>query len=174
MVKCTDAGDNIPDDLVHAIELCYNKHGLDITEIKIEGESKEYGACRFMIQGKHILFRISKITPTKTGQFVTIWKRNSKGITQPFDATDAIDFVIISSREGKHLGQFIFPRSILLTKGIMANGNKPGKRGIRVYPPWSVVTNRQAGSTQSWQMEYFVNIEPQNEFKQSRVEVLFG
>lgn len=172
-MKNAGAGNTTPGELARAIEL-YSKYDLNVTEIKIESESKEYDACRFMMNNKRILFRTAKTTPTKAGQFVTIWKRNSKGITQPFDATDAIDFVIISSREGKHFGQFIFPKSILLTKGILANGGKPGKRGIRVYPPWSVVTNKQANSTQSWQTKYFVNIEPQNEFNQSRVEALFG
>jgi hypothetical protein len=172
-MKNADVGDTIPYELATAIDLCYSKHGLNITEIKIEKESKEYDACSFMIQDKRILFRTAKTTPTKTGQFVTIWKRNSKGITQPFDESDAIDFFIISSRDGKNFGQFIFPKSILLIKGILANSGKSGKRGIRVYPPWSIVTSKQANDTQTWQTKHFVNIEPNNEFDQNRMETLF-
>ena len=40
-----------------------------------EAESVDYGACRAELDGKRLVLRVAKTTPTKTGQFVTIWKR---------------------------------------------------------------------------------------------------
>jgi hypothetical protein len=53
---------------------------------------------------------------------------------------------------------FIFPKSIAIEKGIVTNGNKEGKRAIRVYPPWDVTTSKQAQKTQKWQLDYFLKI----------------
>ena len=150
---------SIHSDLKAVKELVYDKCGFDLTNLKQNIESKEYGACTFELNGKTIQQRVSKITPTKTGQFVTIWKRNNEGVTQPFDLTDEIDFVIISSQNGDACGQFIFPKSVLLDKGIITGNGKKGKLGIRVYPPWDTATNKQAEKTQFWQTKYFVRID---------------
>jgi hypothetical protein len=74
----------IHSDLKVAKELVYDKCGFDLTDPKLNSESSEYGACSFGLNGKKIQHRVSKITPTKTGQFVAIWKRNKDGITEPF------------------------------------------------------------------------------------------
>lgn len=103
----------------------------------------------FELDGQKIIGRISKITPTKTGQFVTIWKRNKKGTTEPFDIQDDFEFIIIISKSGESIGQFIFPKSVLAEKGIISQDKKNGKRGIRMYPPWDTVTNKQAAKTQT-------------------------
>jgi hypothetical protein len=47
----------------------------------------------------------------------------------------------------------------LAEKGIISQDKKNGKRGIRVYPPWDTVTNKQASKTQNWQVKHFVAIE---------------
>jgi hypothetical protein len=143
-------------------KLVYNKFSFDLVGLNIEDESQEYGACSFKINGKAIQFRVSKITPKKVGQFVTIWKRNEQGITQPFEETDQIDFIVISSRNGDNFGQFIFPKSVLVDKGIITGKNKEGKRGIRVYPSWDKPINKQAIKSQSWQIKYFENIQDNN------------
>ncbi|TEB40617.1 hypothetical protein D0809_29700, partial [Flavobacterium circumlabens] len=97
----------------------------------------EYSAYRFQLNGKNICYREAKITPTKTGQFVTLWKRNQSSKTiEPFDASDAIDYIIISVRKQELFGQFIFPKSVLLAKGIFSTDAKEGIRATRVYPPW--------------------------------------
>jgi hypothetical protein len=139
----------------------YAKCGFTITNLKLHSESSEYGACSFELDGLKVEYRVSKITPTKTGQFVTIWKRNNKGITAPFDFSD-LDFIIITSKSGDKIGQFIFPKSILAEKGIISQNDKSGKRGIRVYPPWDSATSKQAEQTQRWQTNYFVQLEPDN------------
>lgn len=143
-------------------KLVYDKFNLDLVGLSIEDESQEYGACSYKINGKAVQFRVSKITPKKAGQFVTIWKRNEQGITQPFEETDQIDFIVISSRNGHNFGQFIFPKSVLIDKEIITRKNKEGKRGIRVYPPWDKPINKQAIKTQSWQIRYFENIQDNN------------
>src|SRR5258708_5952015 len=90
----------------------------------------------FNLNGFFIRFRVAKITPTKIGQFVTLWKRIGNGPTQPYDTSDTVDFFIISTRKDDHFGQFVFPKSVLSEQGILSINGKGGKRGIRVYPPW--------------------------------------
>lgn len=149
---------SINNDLKIANELIYNQLNSEITNPKLNTENKEYGACSFELNGKKIQYRVSKITPTKNGQFVTIWKRNQNGITEPFDINDEIDFIIISVRSGDNLGQFIFPKWVLANKEIITQNGKSGKRGIRVYPLWDKPKNKQAEKTQSWQINYFLTI----------------
>jgi hypothetical protein len=146
-------------DLKFAIEFAYKPCGLEVQYFSQNAESAEYGACSFELQAKVIEHRISKITPTKTGQFVSIWTRGKDGLTQPFDVSDTFDFVIISAKSGDNFGQFIFPKSVLVSKGIVSSNWRVGKRGIRVYPPWDAVNSTQAGYTQEWQSNYFVNIQ---------------
>ena len=149
-------------DLKVVKELVYDKCGFSLTNLKLNSESVEYGACSFELDGHRVEHRTSKITPTKTGQFVTIWKRNKNGVTEPFDILDDIDFVVIISKSRNNIGQFIFPKSVLADKGIISKNGKDGKRGIRVYPSWDTVTNKQAEKTQSWQIKYFVIIKSDN------------
>ncbi|MEO8760349.1 MAG: MepB family protein [Bacteroidia bacterium] len=147
----------IPSDLVLVIT-SFSKYGLDVSQLKAEDESADYGAYTFILDGKRIVFRVAKITPTKTGQFVTLWKRKHKDAPiEPFEVEDDIDFFIISARNGNYFGQFIFPRSVLHSKGILSDKNKEGKRAIRVYPPWDKTANKQATKTQQWQLNYFLD-----------------
>ena len=139
-------------------ELVFDKCGFNLTNIHHSKESLEYAACSFQLNGKSIQFRSSKITPTKTGQFVTIWKRNNDGITEPFDTSDDIDFLIITSKSSDNFGLYIFPKSVLIENGIITNNSKKGKRGMRVYPTWDMAQNKQAERTQRWQTKHFINI----------------
>lgn len=139
-------------------KLIYNKGGFQLSNWNQHTESSEYCASSFLLNHKKIEYRVSKITPTKTGQFVTIWKRNKNGITEPYDATDDFDFIIITARKDDNMGQFIFPKNVLVDKGIITYKDKVGKRGIRVYPPWDKTTSNQAVKTQKWQTNYFLTI----------------
>lgn len=145
-------------DLKFAKALVYDKCGFAMTNLKLNSEGEAYGACTFQLNANKIEYRVSKITPTKTGQFVAIWKRNMAGITAPFHVLDDIDFFIITSKNCDNFGQFIFPKSVLAAKGIISTKDKGGKRGIRVYPPWDIVTNKQAERSQKWQTQYFLTI----------------
>ncbi|MBK7233781.1 MAG: MepB family protein [Saprospiraceae bacterium] len=164
---------SIHSDLKVVKELVYDKCGFDLTNLKQNLESVEYGACSFELNGKAIQHRVSKTTPTKTGQFVTIWKRNKDGITEPFDISDNIDFIIITSKSGTNFGQFIFPKSALADNGIITRNGKIGKRGIRVYPPWDITTNKQAEKSQYWQTKYFLTIKNDNSTDLNLTKKLF-
>jgi len=152
----------VPVEPKTAVELIFDNCGFYLTNLQLSAESLEYGACSFELNSKRCQYRVSKITPTKTGQFVTIWKRNKDGITAPFDISDDLDFIIIAAKRSDSQGLFIFPKSILAQKGIISTNSKHGKRGIRVYPPWDMVANKQAGQTQIWQTKYFVAMDGGN------------
>ena len=145
-------------DLKLVKELIYEKCNFNLKNPKLDTESVEYGACTFELDGKKIEHRVSKITLTKNGQFVTIWKRNQDGITESFDIADEIDFIFITARSGDHFGQFIFSKRILADNGIISQNGKSGKRGIRVYPPWDKPKSKQAEKTQNWQLNFFLTI----------------
>lgn len=152
----------------------YDKCGFNLTNLKLNSESAEYGACTFELNGLKIIHRISKITPTKTGQFVTIWKRNKNGLTEPFDILDDFDYIVITSKYNERIGQFIFPKLVLAEKGIITQNKKDGKRGIRVYPTWDTVTNKQAEKSQNWQTKYFIEIKTDNTINLSLIKKLYN
>jgi hypothetical protein len=147
----------IPKDLIVIQEILFDSCNFQISQPVLEAESSEYGACTFDLNNLNIRFRSAKITPTKTGQFVTLWKRINQGPIQPFDSTDPIDLFIISTRKDNQFGLFIFPKSILITKEIVSD-TKEGKRAIRVYPPWDITASKQAQKTQKWQLDYFLEV----------------
>lgn len=143
-------------------KLVFKPCGLELTNVKPELESQEYFAHDFQLNSQNIKFRTAKITPTKTGQFVTIWKRNEKGITTPFSVSDHFDFYIIATRQQQNFGIFIFPKTVLHENKILSDKIRDGKRGIRVYPSWDLTTNKQAQKTQLWQIKYFLEISQDN------------
>lgn len=132
--------------------------GLRLDNYTEENESKDYGACRFEIKGLKIVSRNAKITPTKIGQFVTLWKRLKSGPIAPFHERDAIDLLAINVENGKQLGQFVFPKSVLCARGVFSTMTREGKRGIRVYPPWDKPASKTALKTQAWQLKYFIEL----------------
>lgn len=141
-----------------ALHDLYLPAGLQLTgPIVAEAESAEYGACRFALEGHSIVFRVAKITPTKTGQFVTLWKRPAPGSDiAPLDAADAVHFVVIAVFDGTQRGQFIFSRDLLIERGVMSRDGEGGKRALRVYPPWSTPTAKDAIRTRQWQLRCFL------------------
>lgn len=136
----------------------YDKCAFKITNFRNELESKEYDACQFELNGLTIISRNAKITPKKVGQFVTFWKRRKNEPIEPFRETDSIDFYIVNVRTENEFGQFVFPKSILIKKGIISTEKKEGKRAFRVYPKWDKVKSKQAKKTQEWQLNYFYKI----------------
>jgi len=136
----------------------YTSCAFELSDLELELESKDYAACRFNLSGRRILSRTAKITPKKVGQFVTFWKRSPKGPITPFEASDPIDFYAVNVRTEQAFGQFVFPKSVLIQKGILSTTKKEGKRGFRVYPTWDLATSQQAKRTQQWQLDYFYTI----------------
>ncbi|MFV5685553.1 MepB family protein [Flavobacterium sp. GB2R13] len=164
----------IPNTLLETKTLVFDPCGFELTNPLLEKESKEYSAYQFELNALKILFRVAKITPTKVGQFVTVWKRIGKGPIQPFDLSDNIDFFIINTRSGNHFGQFVFPKSVLSQQGILNTDLKEGKRAIRVYPPWDTTTNEQAQKTQKWQLDYFLEIPLEKPIDLNRAKLLYS
>jgi hypothetical protein len=137
----------------------FDECGFKITNFKEEDESIEYCACRFKIQDQFVLYRQAKITPTKLGQFVTIWKRpHPDSPIQPYDIKDNVDLFIVTVKFNDRFGQFVFPKSVLIQQRVLSVNGKGGKRALRVYPPWDKTESQQARKTQQWQLDYFIEI----------------
>ncbi len=143
----------------------YDRCNLEVSNFKIEVESKEYDACQFELNSRNILCRKAKITPKKAGQFVTFWKRNKGGSIEPFDESDQIDFYVVNVKTENEFGQFVFPKSVLIKKGIISTDTKEGKRAFRVYPCWDITKNKQAQRNQKWQLNYFYEIDKMSNCK---------
>ncbi len=160
-------------DIQTAIERIYDPCGFEYTTPVAEAESEAYAAHGFHLNGQSVVFRVAKTTPTKTGQFVTLWKRQLNGPIEPYAVSDGIDIVIITSKEGNRFGQFIFPKSVLIHKAIFSGTTKEGKRAMRVYPPWSSANSKQARQTQQWQLEFFLELKDGQSVDIARAQTLF-
>ncbi|MFJ1707724.1 MepB family protein [Kitasatospora sp. NPDC088346] len=145
-------------DLRAAVEQVYEPCGFRCSPPVAEPESADYGAHAFTLDGRAVRFRTGRTTPTKPGQFVTVWQRSPDGPIRPFEAGDGIDLVVVSTRDGGRFGQFVLPWEVLRERGVVAGPGTDGKRGFRVYPPWAVTANRQARGSQAWQLEHFLPI----------------
>lgn len=159
-------------DLELIDEVVFKPCNFSLKNIKPESESQQYAAHTFQLNKYQILFRKAKITPTKTGQFVTLWKRNEKGITEPFDLKDEFNFYLIAAKTPTNFGIFIFPKKVLHENKILSNQTIDGKRGIRVYPIWDETTSKQAQKTQVWQTEYFLDLSHPAQIDLNRVKNL--
>jgi hypothetical protein len=155
------------------IEEVYTPCGLMVSSFVQDREGKEYEACTFQLNALYIVARMAKITPKKMGQFVSLWKRKENGETTPYEEWDKVDLFVINVQEESHIGQFIFPKAVLMEKGIVSHCTKEGKRGFRVYPPWSGPTNKTALSTQKWQLEYFLKLGHQSKTDLHKAKTLY-
>lgn len=155
-------------------EMIFQPLGLKISNAEEDAECKEYSGMNFTLAQLKIKFRTAKITPTKTGQFVTLWKRNEEGETIPFDSSDSFDFYLIFTSKENHVGIFIFSKEILAKKGILTHEKKEGKRGFRIYPAWDKTENKQASATQKWQTEYFLDLSENKDSWLRKARLLLG
>ena len=126
-----------------------------VSNYQLDKESKAYKACSYELDNIKIIERTAKITPTKIGQFVTCWKRNVAGITEPHKDSDDFDFFYIKVIYNEQKGVFKFSKEALIQHGILSTKKKDGKRGFRVYPIWDDPTSKQALKTQQWQLKSF-------------------
>lgn len=168
------SSDSIHSDLLATKDLVYYPCGLECSRPRPEEQNAEYGAYVFNLNTLSIRFRVAKITPTKVGQFVTLWERSGDGPIQPYDVSDPVDLFVISTRSGSNLGQFVFPKAVLCDQDIVSINGKGGKRAIRVYPPWDNPTSRQAQNTQRWQLKYFLDIPVNSPVDLVRAQMLYG
>lgn len=129
---------------------------LEYAQIQPEPESSDYAAHTLLLGDRPTIFRQAKTTPTKVGQFVTLWQRSAEGSIRPFDTHDGVELFVIQAGLGAGLGQFVFPLGVLARHGVVSTDGKGGKRAMRVYAPNVQVSSAQALRTQNWQCEYFV------------------
>jgi hypothetical protein len=164
----------LPQELVLAMDTLYRLARVATTRApRREQESREYGACRLDLDGVAVVFRVAKTTPTKVGQFVTIWKRPlPSDEIAPLDSRDGVDVLVVSVTDACHHGQFVFDQRALLEYGVMSRDGQGGKRAIRVYPPWSKPVSKDAIRTQRWQLRYFVPLAPQEASAAARLREL--
>jgi hypothetical protein len=168
------SSDIIHSDLLATKDLVYNVCGFDCSQPLLEAQNAEYGAYLFHLNSLSIRFRVAKITPTKVGQFVTLWHRIGDGSIQPYDISDPVDFYVISTRNGNNFGQFVFPKQVLFNQNIVSNQGEGGKRAIRVYPPWDKTTSQQAQKTQKWQLDYFLDSPINERIDSDRARLLYS
>ncbi|MFG2533462.1 MepB family protein [Streptomyces sp. NPDC048516] len=167
-------GESLHEELLAAKSAVYDPCGFVCSRPVPEAESAEYAAHEFTLDGLAVRFRVAKTTPTKAGQFVTVWKRSPGGPIQPFDSADAVDLFVISSRQDGRFGHFVFPRHVLAGRGIVSRHGTGGKRAFRIYPPWVETTSRQARSAQAWQVEHFLPIDAGGALDQARARALYA
>ncbi|MED3965129.1 MULTISPECIES: MepB family protein [Niallia] len=145
----------------------YAPNHLMIEDICEEAQNSEYGAGTFQLNTKSVRFRVAKTTPTKIGQFVAFWEKDEANKNQAYSYEQAPDLLIINTFTTNRFGQFIFPKDALLKQKILKTATTNGKMAIRVYPSWDKPVSKQAIKTQSWQLEYFIELSqdiPNHEF----------
>ncbi|HDR3964577.1 TPA: MepB family protein, partial [Bacillus anthracis] len=81
---------------------------------------------------------------------------------QAFSYDAAPDLLIITCIDDNKLGQFIFPKDILLKEKILRTQNQKGKMAMRIYPIWDTPVSNQAKKSQMWQLQYFVDLSDHN------------
>ncbi|MGW6980461.1 MepB family protein [Streptomyces sp. NPDC054932] len=150
--------DTVHPDLAAAKALVYDPCGFSCSLPVPEAEGAAYAAHAFTLDGLAVRFRAARTTPTKVGQFVTVWKRSPAGPIQPFDAADPVDLFVIGVGDAHHLGQFVLPMEALRRHGVVSTDGSGGKRAFRVYPPWVTTANRQADRAQAWQLDHFLHL----------------
>lgn len=119
-----------------------------------EAQSGDYesGVAQIGNQVWHI--RTARNTPAKPGAFVAFWRRDDVGNTRPFGDDDPAAGLLVFVEHDGNRGVFRFTIEHLAELGIAA-GRRPGKRGFRLYPSWSVRLNRGATTAQRAQAPAF-------------------
>ncbi len=137
----------------------WQRAGIAVSAVSPEPESAGYRAHTLVLDGHPAAFRVAKTTPTKVGQFVTLWRRSAAGPIRPFDTSDGVALFVVQAGLGEGLGQFVFPAAVLVRRGVVSVSGVGGKRAMRVYAPDVVATSDQARRTQKWQCEYFLPLD---------------
>lgn len=123
-----------------------------------EEQGGDYEAGRIQIDGAPWRIRTARITPTKPGAFVAVWRRGPDGSTEPFGDADDCAGLLVFVIDGPRFGVFRFTREHLRELGILSGSSSPGKRGFRLYPAWCTELNPQATRTQRAQAKAFTEL----------------
>jgi hypothetical protein len=156
-IHATPPRSELPADVLAVLHLLRASHR-QCSEIAADATNADYGAQLLTIDGLTARLRIGRVTPRKVGLFVAVWERAEDGSTRPFAAEGNTDVLLVIVRDGARLGLFAFPREALREHGILSVAGEGGKRGFRLYPPWSEASSAQARRTQHWQQRYFETI----------------
>ncbi|HDB8890889.1 TPA: MepB family protein [Staphylococcus aureus] len=124
----------------------------DLTEEKY---NQDYEALTFSFKEETYQSRLAKKTPTKAGYFVTCWTKDENNCNQPYSKEAFADYLMIIVIDEELSGYFLFPRELLIEKGILTTFEHKGKMAFRVYPKWCNQLNKRAAQTQKWQCKYF-------------------
>ena len=130
-----------------------------------------YEAVNLTINNRQFKSRLANKTPNKEGYFVEIWQKNDKNQNIPFSQNDSWDKLIINIIDNSRQGQFIFPKKLLIEKGIISSTHLSGKLAFRVYPTWEQHLNLTATQSQKWQCPYFIDLSEDANLK--RIETLY-
>lgn len=154
-------------------KVIYIPSGLRIKVVQEETQNVNYGAGLVDVSSRLVRFRVANITAKKIGQFVAFWEKDESNTNRAYSYEKAPDFLVITTFKNENVfGQFIFPKDLLLRKGILSSKSTKGKMAIRVYPSWDVPNNRQGVKTQEWQLPYFIDMSEYNEkIKEKLVEL---
>lgn len=139
--------------------------------LQIEEQNIDYEGAVFSLNQRAYRTRLAKLTPKKKGYFVAAWEKDANGTNQAYQYEDSPNKLIVSVIDGEKCGQFIFPKSVLLAKGILKNATQKGKMAFRVYPNWVSDLNVTAKKTQSWQSDYFIDLS--KGFEAEKLEVMY-
>lgn len=129
-----------------------------LENIQVEEQNKAYEGVTFSIGKQTFRSRKAKITPKKLGYFVVFWEKDDQNKNQPYDVLTAPEKLVITVFDQEKIGQFIFPKEILLKKRILSHGEINGKMALRVYPTWIEGLNKVATATQKWQSPFFIDL----------------
>lgn len=137
--------------------------GTAVGAVTAEEQNSDYESGLARIGEELWRIRTARVTPSKPGAFVALWRRNPSGETEPFSASEttvsgALIFVSERADGAGRTGVFRFTRDHLSELGVLSSPARPGKRGFRVYPPWAQELNRQAARTQAAQATAFTEI----------------
>ncbi|QQP70153.1 MepB family protein [Carnobacterium sp. CS13] len=161
--------------LRHMNQTIYEPKQLTVEYVQEEKQNSEYAAGVFRLSSKTIRFRVAKITPTKIGQFVAFWEKDSNNKNRPFLSEEAPELLVITTfKKNNEFGQFVFPKEILIKKNILRSQSAKGKMAIRVYPSWDRPTSKQAINTQKWQLPYFVDMSTPNKISIDKIIKLYA
>lgn len=131
--------------------LSREKHGV----VTPEEQQSDYEAGVAELDGQLWRIRTARITPTKSGGFVAIWRRDETGTTTPFEPEAELQGLMVFISEDNRFGVFRFTMQHLERLGVLASASAPGKRGFRVYPSWTSGLKGQAKKSQDAQLTAF-------------------
>lgn len=119
--------------------------------------NSDYDGFNFKYNDKIIKVRTAKKTPKKSGYFTVIWIKDKNMKNCPYSENDLFDYLAVVINNQDQKGLFLFPKKVLIDKGILSSSKHKGKMGFRVYTPWDTCLNTTARRTYSWQVNYFQN-----------------